>query len=278
MKKKACLWIIFFFGLVATAKAYFLVVIQEKGGGYATRGEKISWLVFRGEPFQGLVRDLITPKAFMRTPQGGKDPVAFTVIELKDYKTGKKRHAFYVRYTPTQEGDYYLCLLSQKTYIPELNEVWREITKVPLHVESEKAWEIPVGLELEIVPLTRPYGLTAGQIFRGKVFSQGTPASHVLVQVTHYHGLFLPWEALPKDAYGKLDRPLMYLSLYTDDNGTFSVALNQPGWWLVSVRVPQGFVTLANQRFPLFLRGSLWLYVRPPFVPQGSFPKIVPTP
>ncbi len=261
-----------------SAKAYFMIPIQQEGQGYGVRGKTVTWLLFRGEPFQGIIYDLKPPKAFINTPDGKTDSVSLSRIQIKDYQTGVKRYAFLVTYTPVKKGDHYLCLISQETYLPELSEVWQELTKVPLHVEEENSWDRAIGLKLEIIPLTRPYGLMSGQLFRGKLLYEGRPASEVLLQITHYHGFFIPRDTIPRDTFGNPDYPLMYLSVKTDENGYFSVSLNQPGWWLISARVPNGYTNLGLQRFPLILRGSLWVYVAPLVKPGGQFPKIGPTP
>ncbi len=260
------------------AQAYFLVLTQENGHGYATVGQEVRWFLFRGEPFQGIVRDLLPPKAFMALPNGKKEPVALSIVNVKDYATGKERRGYRPHYTPTQKGDYYLCLVSQPAFVQEVGEVWQEFTKVPLHVAVETSWPKPVGLKAEIIPLTRPYGLEAGAVFRGQVLYQGKPVKDALVQFTYYHGYFLPQKDLPKQQGGDTDLARMYPSVRTDTEGLFTVYLNKAGWWLISARLPQGYTTLGGQRFPLILRASIWLYVWPTFNPQGTFAPIKPLP
>ncbi len=265
---------IYFWALVLPAQAYFLVVVQENGPGYASVGEEVKWLLFRGEPFQGIVRDLLPPKAFMVLPNGKSEPVALSIANIKDYATGKERRGYRPHYTPTQKGDYYLCLVSTPAFVQEIGEVWQEFTKIALHVNTETAWQRPVGLKAEIVPLSRPYGLESGALFRGCVLFQGKPVKDALIQATLYHGIFIPSEDLPSNPKGQIDFARMYPSVRTDANGLFALTLNQPGWWLISARLPQGYSTLGGQKFPFIIRASLWLYVFPPFVPQGTFPKI----
>ncbi len=274
--------ILFLVGLIFfwsfSVQAYFMIPIQEKDKGYGMRGKTVTWILFRGEPFQGIIYDLKPPKAFINTPDHQTAPVTLSRIQIKDYQTGLKRYAFLLTFTPIKKGDHYLCLISQEHYLPELNEVWQEFTKVPLHVEEESSWDRPVGLKLEIIPLIRPYGLMSGQIFRGKLLYEDRPAPGVLIQITRYHGVFIPRNAIPRDAFGNPNYPLMYLSVKTDENGYFSVSLNQPGWWLISARMPHGYTNLGLQRLPLIIRGSLWVYITPRVKPSGQFPKISPIP
>jgi len=261
--------------LCPQANAYFLVVVQENGHGYGQVGKEVRWLVFRGEPFQGVIRDSLAPKAFIVLPQGQRQPIALSIINLKDYSSGKERRGYRPHFVPSLKGDYYLCLISPPSFVPGLGEVWQEYSKVALHVDTETNWAKEVGLKAEIVPLTRPYGLEQGTLFRGQVLCEGKPVAGVLVQSTYYHGVYLPVSILPKGPGGKPDSARMYMSQLTDDSGRFALCLPHTGWWLISARLPHGYTMLGNQKLPLILRASIWLYVYPPFTPkEGSFPPI----
>ena len=77
-------------------------------------------------------------------------------------ETGQDRKAFTVDYTPPGLGDYYLCLESPPYFIPEEKAFWQDYVKEPLHIMAEKGWDQSVGLPVEILPITRPYGWPAG--------------------------------------------------------------------------------------------------------------------
>ena len=94
-----------------------------------------------------------------------------------------------------------------KTMLPVYGAVW--------------GWHLPVGLTFEIIPLTRPFGLTAPVLFSGKVLVEGKPATDISVELqrintdnskvpTHLHEKFVT---------------------RTQENGSFSAVLAQPGWW-----------------------------------------------
>ncbi len=40
---------------------------------------------------------------------------------------------------------------------------------------DEKGWDVPLGLKMEIIPLTRPFADYSGNIFQGRVLLDGKP-------------------------------------------------------------------------------------------------------
>lgn len=86
-------------------------------------------------------------------------------------------------------------------------------------------WDASVGAPLEIVPLSRPYGLWTGNIFRGVVRHEGEPVSGASVRVEYNN---VDGVELPGDAF-------MGQVVKTDANGVFAYAIPREGWWGFSV-------------------------------------------
>ncbi|MDY7036372.1 MAG: DUF4198 domain-containing protein, partial [Thermodesulfobacteriota bacterium] len=87
---------------------------------------------------------------------------------------------------------------------------------------GEEGWDEPVGLKTEIVPLTRPFGLYAGNVFQGIVMMDGKPVPYAEVEVEYYN----------KD--GKAKAPTDYMItqvIKADTNGVFTFAVTRAGWW-----------------------------------------------
>ena len=87
---------------------------------------------------------------------------------------------------------------------------------------DEEGWDQPVGLKTEIVPLTRPFGLYAGNVFQGKVLLDGKAVPHAEVEIEYYN----------KDK--KAEAPTGYMVtqvVKTDQNGVFTYAAPEAGWW-----------------------------------------------
>lgn len=87
---------------------------------------------------------------------------------------------------------------------------------------AEEGWDQPVGLPTEIIPLLRPFGNYAGNIFTGKVLLHGKPAAHCEVEVEFYDKQknFTP----PSDYH-------ITQVIKTDSNGVFSFSCPVDGWW-----------------------------------------------
>ncbi|NPB09552.1 MAG: DUF4198 domain-containing protein [Thermodesulfobacteria bacterium] len=275
MRKRVLLTILLVFLAVGEARAFFLTAIQE-GEGYALKGKEVRWDIFRSEPFQGVIFDLKAPRAMIYAPDEKPRLVALRRLQIFDYASGKKRFAWQARFIAQSPGDHYLVLTTDPTLVPGAGEVWREWVKVPLHVEQRKGWERTLGLRVEIVPLTRPYGLVAGSVFKARVLFEGEPASGIRVQMVPYLGVYLRPEELPLDENERPDVPLMYGDLLTDEGGCLTVSFPHPGWWLLSAIFPAGNFTLGQQKFPFYLRASFWLYVKAPYTPPETAPRIRP--
>lgn len=87
---------------------------------------------------------------------------------------------------------------------------------------EEEGWDEPVGLKTEIVPLTRPFGNYAGNVFQGLVLLDGKPAPNAMVEVEYYN----------RD--GKYAAPNEYMvtqTIKTDANGVFTYGIPFAGWW-----------------------------------------------
>jgi cobalt/nickel transport protein len=90
----------------------------------------------------------------------------------------------------------------------------------------EKGWDQPVGLETEIVPFTRPYGLWTGNLFTGQVLLKGKPVPFAEVEIEYLNetpgniNVVHP----PSDPY-------VTQVVKADENGVFSYAMPKAGWW-----------------------------------------------
>lgn len=87
---------------------------------------------------------------------------------------------------------------------------------------EEEGWDVPAGVRTEIVPLTRPFGNYAGNVFQGRVLLDGKPVPGAMVEVEYYN----------KD--GKYAAPNEYMVAQTikaDADGVFTYGVPFAGWW-----------------------------------------------
>lgn len=86
---------------------------------------------------------------------------------------------------------------------------------------SGEGWEQPVGLPVEIEPLSRPTGLWTGSLFRGVVRVKGKPAPFVPVEIEWANDGSV---TAPNEAF-------VTQVTRTDQNGVFAATLPRAGWW-----------------------------------------------
>lgn len=86
----------------------------------------------------------------------------------------------------------------------------------------EEGWDEEIGLETEIVPLTRPYGLWTGNLFTGIVKLNGRPVPYAEIEVEYYNedGKIIP----------SAD-PYVTQVIKADKNGVFTYCMPRAGWW-----------------------------------------------
>ena len=83
---------------------------------------------------------------------------------------------------------------------------------------DEEGWDKEVGQKIEIVPLTRPFGLYAGNVFQGIVMLDGKSMPYAEVEIEFYN----------RDE--KAEAPTEYMvtqAVKTDRNGVFTYAVAQ---------------------------------------------------
>jgi len=96
-----------------------------------------------------------------------------------------------------------------------------EYSKTFIHVLNEGDWGKPIGLEAELIPLVKPYGLRVGDTFKAQLLYNGMPVKGKYEAAHETECIHYPEEA----QHG-----------YTDENGTFSINLTKPGMYLVAAR------------------------------------------
>lgn len=120
---------------------------------------------------------------------------------------------------------------------------------------AEAGWDRLVGLPVEIEPLTRPYGLWAGNLFTGLVRKNGRPVPFAEVEVEWRNdGSVTPPAA-----------PFVTQVLKADANGVFSYAMPRAGWWGFAALI-EGDAPMTNpegKEVPVEQGALIWVRTRP---------------
>lgn len=118
----------------------------------------------------------------------------------------------------------------------------------------ENGWDMPAGMNFEIMPLTRPFGLTSPAFFSGKVLFQGKPLANAPVYMGRINA----------DKSGAPTNWHKILKAKTDSDGQFGFILNQPGWWYCEATMKSDPLKGPDGEPKDMERSTiLWLYVDP---------------
>jgi cobalt/nickel transport protein len=142
----------------------------------------------------------------------------------------------------------------------EEQEFVEDCVKTVLHVQAQRGWDAKLGLDFEMVPLTRPYGLSAGCVFQAQAVRAGKPAADVLVEIEHYNPQ--PPKALPPDEH-------ITRTTKTDPNGVATCMLTQPGWWCITAQRVEGTLHHDGKPAPVRKRATFWVYVDEPTIQES---------
>jgi cobalt/nickel transport protein len=87
---------------------------------------------------------------------------------------------------------------------------------------DDEGWDAELGLKTEIVPLAKPFGLYAGNVFQGIVKMNGQAVPYAEVEVEFYN----------QDRSSQAPTDYMVTqTIKADGNGVFTYATPRSGWW-----------------------------------------------
>jgi cobalt/nickel transport protein len=170
-------------------------------------------------PFEGIGMELVKPAKFAVVINGKETDL---LSSLKPTKT-KEHQTWTASYKIKRPGVFMFYMEPQPYWEPAEDCYIVHYTKtVVTAFGDDEGWDEEVGLKTEIVPLSKPYGLYAGNVFQGIVKLDGEPVPHAEVEVEYYN------------EHGKYEAPTDYMVTQTvkaDGNGIFTYAAPRAGWW-----------------------------------------------
>jgi cobalt/nickel transport protein len=220
MIKKAL--IICFSFLIFSARLYghFQMLIPANDIVEDPKNSTITLDLIFCHPFEGDVMNMAKPAKFGVIIKGDKKENL--IGGLSEYKI-EEFSAWRTTYKLNQPGDYVFYVAPQPYWEPAEEKFIVHYTKVIVDAFGlEIGWDREIGLKTEIIPLTRPYGLYAGNMFQGLVLVDGKPASFTEVEVEYYN---------KEGKYQAPAGPFITQVIKTDDRGVFSYAMPVSGWW-----------------------------------------------
>ncbi len=236
----------------AVTEAHFQELIPDRDVLTQESGPQLGLSLTFTHPMEGgPVMPMGEPVRFGVVGPGGERDLKSTLQPLER----QGRRAYRADYKVTQPGDY--CFYLEPAPYWESAEGVMIVHYAKVVVDAfgaESGWDRELGLPVEIAPLTRPYGLWTGNLFRGVVKHQGKPLPYAKVEVEWRNdGRFPP----PAD-------PFVTQVIKADAGGVFAYAMPRAGWWGFAALVegaekrpnPQG------EAVPVELGGLIWVHVR----------------
>lgn len=180
-------------------------------------------------PMERHFMEMAKPKQFSVRHRGKTTSLTDTLVEAKGKSPDQDREFTFwtAEYTIKRPGDYLFYVEPTPYWEPAEDAFIVHYTKVCVNALGlEAGWDEPTGVETEIIPLTRPYGLWTGNLFTGQVLLKGAPVPFAEVEVEYLNdspgniAVITP----PADPY-------VTQVVKADADGVFSYAMPKAGWW-----------------------------------------------
>ena len=218
----------------AAALAHFQVLVPTSDVVSADGEREVDLCILFTHPMEGKPMDMAKPVRFGVSVRGGE---AVDLLKtLEQTKAGDKQ-AWTAAYAPKRPGDHVFFVEPAPYWEPAEEKFIVHYTKVVVNAYGlQEGWDHELGLPTEIVPLVRPYGLWAGNVFRGIVKLDGEPVPFAEIEVEYYN------EPGHRPARAPTD-PHTTQVIKADGNGVFAYAMPRAGWW--------GFAALSEADYTL---------------------------
>jgi cobalt/nickel transport protein len=244
---------IFVLLISGTASAHFGMVIPSRATVMTLDDALVSLQLSFSHPMEMQGMPLVKPQSFKVYQDGKAEDL---LADLKPVQI-LEQAAWNVQYTLKHPGVYQFVMEPEPYWEPAEDCFIQHYTKTYVAAfGEEEGWDEPLGLKTEIVPLTRPFGIYAGNIFQGQVLLSGKPVPGAEVEVEYYN---------KDNAYEAPDAYFVTQVVKADSNGVFTYAAPFAGWWGFAAlsTLPDGFNYKGAPK-DLELGAVLWLeFVNP---------------
>jgi len=218
------------------AHAHYGMIIPSDSMVMQKENRTVTLKLSFSHPFEGIGMELEKPEDFTVMANGKKQDLLGT---LKGAQV-MNHTAWETDYNIKRPGVYVFYMEPKPYWEPAEDCFIIHYTKtVVTAFGDDEGWDAEVGLKTEIVPLSKPFGLYAGNIFQGIVKMKGKPVPYAEVEVEYFN------------SDGQYRAPTDYMVTQTikaDQNGVFTYAAPKAGWW--------GFAALNTADFKLKQAGE----------------------
>lgn len=204
-------------------RAHFPILIHDADLAATNGVVTVTYAV--GHPFELEMEPADRPeRIILLGPRGQRTNLTASLQQI-NFRGQEKMTAWQVRFEPSS-GDSVIALDTPPSVDEGQRSLYREYIKVCVHRTTQDSWARRSGQPIEIVPLTRPYGLLPGMAFSGLLLRGDQPVA----------GTEVYFERLSEQAPmpGRLPpEPLATFAVRTDRDGRFVLSLPDSGWWVI---------------------------------------------
>ena len=205
--------------VTATAEAHFGMLIPSDSMVMQEDARSVRLTLSFSHPFEMVGMELVRPKRFGVLHDGQTEDLTGQLKKISVMgQTGWESE-----YAIKRPGAYAFFMEPEPYWEPAEDCYIIHYTKtVVAAFGDDEGWDAPVGLKTEIIPLAKPFGLYAGNVFQGVVLLGGKPVPEAMVEVEYYN----------QDKAVKAPTDYMIAqTIKADPNGIFTYAAPAPGWW-----------------------------------------------
>ncbi|NNL42214.1 MAG: DUF4198 domain-containing protein [Desulfobacterales bacterium] len=220
----------------SAASAHFGMVIPSDSMIMQGENKTVHLTLSFSHPFEGQGMELVKPKLFSVNANGNNKDLLGSLKKIKIMR----QPSWETNYKVKRPGVYMFYMEPKPYWEPAEDCFIIHYTKtVVTAFGDDEGWDKEIGLKTEIVPLSKPFGLYAGNVFQGIVKLDGKAVPFAEVEAEFYN----------ED--GKTKAPTDYMITQTvkaDKNGVFTYAVPKAGWW--------GFAALNGADYQLKLKSG----------------------
>ena len=231
MKKGAILIFSMFILLLVTgaARGHFGMMIPSDSMILQGEDRTVTLELSFSHPFEGQGMEMDMPKTFGVLINGKRQ----NLLENLNQTRIMAHTAWSIQFSIKRPGVYIFYMEPQPYWESAEDTFIVHYTKtVVTAYGDDEGWDQEVGLKTEIIPLSKPFGLYAGNVFQGIVKLDGKSVPFAEVEVEYYN------------KNSRFTAPNVYMITQTikaDENGVFTYAAPKSGWWGFAALNPADF-------------------------------------
>ncbi len=186
-----------------------------------------------------------------------KPEVAKVYVDNKEFdltnELKKDNKNWKLEYKIKSPNDYQFVFINKPYFEEAENKFIKHIAKTVINGYAKENWDKPLGLDAEILALTRPYTIFKGMAFSGVVLQNAKPVANAEIEV----------EYLNKDKQKMPSEIFENFVIKSDANGVFNFVFPWQGWWGFSaLLVDETKLKHKDKEYEVELGAVFWINVK----------------